>query len=365
MKKSLLAVALLGAFAGVAQAQTAVQIYGNIDAGVVKRTGETVSIGKRAANTLGFKGTEDLGNGLKALFQLEIRYEPDTGTVENGARPLFQGQSRVGLQGDFGMVRIGRGLTPFQEVVGSFEPFHGLPTPAGFYTDISVAGFNSAPLDVGSNISGSNANSNRISNAIFYNTPVVNGFQVNASWATKEGFSGGTAINTGVVGTTPNVNYGGTVYASGAQGSANPFSIAATYNNGPAAAMIAYERNAVESKVWSIASSLAVTPELKLMITASKQNQEHINLLYPKTTAWVLGATYAMGPGKFLAGYGQKDPDNSVKTKQLSVGYEYSLSKRTYLYVDAARKKNRTNTFGAPLALPTVNHYDVGINHSF
>ena len=119
MKKSLLALALLGAFAGVAQAQTAVQIYGTVDAGIIKRTDQTLAIGKRANNTLGFKGTEELGNGLKALFQLEIRYEPDTGTHREGAggvqRPLFQGQSRVGLQGDFGMVRLGRGLTAFQE----------------------------------------------------------------------------------------------------------------------------------------------------------------------------------------------------------------------------------------------------------
>src|SRR5213595_1593937 len=101
MKKSLLAMALLGAFSGVAQAQTPVQIYGNVDVGAVKRTNQTLAIGKRANNTLGFKGVEDLGNGLKALFQLEIRYEPDSGTVEQGAggaqRPLFQGQSRVGL----------------------------------------------------------------------------------------------------------------------------------------------------------------------------------------------------------------------------------------------------------------------------
>ena len=148
MKKTLVAAALLGAFAGVAQAQTAVQIYGNLDVGLNKTSDQTLAIGKRAANTLGFKGTEDLGNGLKALFQIEMRYEPDTGTTENNGRPLFQGQSRVGLQGDFGMVRLGRGLTPFQEIVGSFEPWHGLPTQAGFYTDISVAGFNSAPLDV-------------------------------------------------------------------------------------------------------------------------------------------------------------------------------------------------------------------------
>jgi predicted porin len=361
MKKSLMAVALLGAFAGVAHAQTAVQIYGNLDVGMVKRTDQTLAIGKRAANTLGFKGTEDLGNGLKALFQLEIRYEPDTGTVENTNRPLFQGQSRVGLQGDFGMVRLGRGLTPFQEVVGSFEPFHGLPTPAGFYGDISVAGFTSAPLDP------AGSSNNRISNAIFYNSPVFSGFQVNASWATKESSSSatnGTAINAGNVvnGTT---NFGGAQYLSGAEASVNPFSIAATYNNGPAAAMLAYERNAVESNIWSVATSFAVTPELKLMLTASRQDQDHINTLHPKTKAWVLGATYAVGPGKLLAGYGEKDPDNSVKTKQLSVGYEYNLSKRTYLYVDASRKKDQTNIFGVASGNSTINHYDVGINHSF
>jgi len=358
MKKSLVAVALLGAFAGVAQAQTAVQIYGNIDVGVSKRTDQTLNIGKRAANTLGFKGTEELGNGLKALFQLEMRYEPDTGTTENNNnRPLFQGQSRVGLQGDFGMVRLGRGLTPFQEIVGSFEPWHGLPNQAGFYTDISVAGFNSAPLD-GNNGNSSGANTNRISNAIFYNSPVSNGFQVNASWATKEANGGA-----GVTG----IGAGATTYLANSQGSANPFSVAATYNNGPAAALVAYERNAVESKIWSVAGSFAATPELKVMATYSKQDQDHTNTLRPKTSGWVLGATYAVGPGKVLAGYGQKDIDNSAaKTKQMSLGYEYSLSKRTYLYIDASRKKDVINPVTGNLAgTPTVNYYDVGINHSF
>jgi predicted porin len=358
MKKSLVAVALLGAFAGVAQAQTAVQIYGNIDVGMIKRTDQTLNIGKRASNTLGFKGTEDLGNGLKALFQIEMRYEPDTGTVENNTRPLFQGQTRVGLQGDFGMVRLGRGLTPFQEIVGSFEPWHGLPTPAGFYTDISIAGFNSTPLDQGSNAAGAGQSNNRVSNAIFYNSPVANGFQVNASWATKEGVAGGAAIT--------GIGAGSTSYASGAEASANPFSVAGTYNNGPAAAMIAYERNAIESKVWSVAGSVAATPELKLMATYTRQDQEHTNTLRPKTKGWVLGATYAMGPGKILAGYGRKHIDNASSTKQASLGYEYSLSKRTYLYVDASRKTDIVNVLTGNLAAtPTVNHYDVGVNHSF
>jgi predicted porin len=362
MKKTLVAAALLGAFAGVAQAQTAVQIYGNIDVGLNKASDKTLAIGKRAANTLGFKGTEDLGNGLKALFQLEMRYEPDTGTNENGGRPLFQGQSRVGLQGDFGMVRLGRGLTPFQEIVGSFEPWHGLPTQAGFYTDISVAGFNSAPLDT--NSAGGSPNSNRISNAIFYNSPVTSGFQVNASWATKEG-NGGTLAGIG----------GGAASYTGTNpmASANPFSIAGTYNNGPAAAMLAYERNAVESKVWSAAASYSLTPELKLMGTYSRQNQEHTNTFRPTIKGGELGLTYAMGPGKMLVGFGLKKQDDTTRlhdliTRQYSLGYEYSLSKRTYLYVDASRKVNVfsvNKTTGLVDGSPTVNFYDIGLNHSF
>jgi len=82
MKKSLLALAVLGAITGVAHAQSAVQVYGIIDAGISKKTDTTLAIGKRDNNRIGFKGTEDLGGGLKALFQLEIRFEPDTGTTE-------------------------------------------------------------------------------------------------------------------------------------------------------------------------------------------------------------------------------------------------------------------------------------------
>jgi predicted porin len=349
MKKSLMAVALIGAFAGAAHAQTSVQIYGTLDAGIVKRSGQSLNIGKRSANTLGFKGTEDLGNGLKALFQLEVRYEPDTGVVESGPngqqRPLFQGQSRVGLQGDFGMIRIGRGLTPFQETIGAFEPFHAIPTPGGFYTDLTVAGYSSQPLDP------AGYSNNRWSNAVWYNSPVVSGFQLNTAIASKENNGGGAVIGRGTAAAPQ--------YPVGAEASANPFSVSATYNNGPAAFMAAYERNAIETKVWSVGASFSATPALKLMGTYAKQDQDHTRAINPDTKSWVLGANYTMGPGKVLAGYGQKDQDGLQKVKQLSLGYEYSLSKRTYLYVDASRKKGLTTNPS------TVNHYDVGINHSF
>jgi predicted porin len=345
MKKSLLTVALLGAFATVAHAESSVQIYGTVDAGLIKRTGSTLAIGKRANNTLGFKGVEDLGDGLKALFQLEIRYEPDTGTIESVTRPLFQGQSRVGLQGDFGMVRLGRGLTAFQETSTQFEPFHGLPTPNGFQTDLTVAGYTSDPLSAAGN------STNRFSNALFYNSPEFSGFQINTTVATREANSGPALTGTGTAAAPQ--------YAANAEASANPYSISTTYKNGPAAAMLAYERNAVETKLLSIAGSIWTTPELKLMASYTRQDQEHTKLTNTKTKSWVVGANYTMGAGKILAGYGQKTPDGLAKTKQFSLGYEYSLSKRTYIYVDGSNKK-------APTQAPnSINHFAVGVNHAF
>jgi predicted porin len=353
MKKSLLALAVLGAFAGVAQAQSSVVIYGNLDAGLVKRTDASMAIGKRANNTLGFKGTEDLGNGLKAIFQLEIRYEPDTGTIEQGAgavqRPLFQGQSRVGLTGGFGTLRVGRGLTPFQESSIAFEPFHGIPSPAGFQTDLTVAGYTSDPLGMPGN------STNRFSNAVWYNSPEFLGIQVNTAIASKEANGAAAVIGRGTA-LVPQ-------YAANSTARANPYSISATWKNGPGALMIANERNAVESEVTSIAGYVMATPEMKLMFSITHQDQSHTKFTNTDTKAWVLGANYTMGASKILAGLGQKQVDGAAKVKQFSLGYEYSLSKRTYLYADVSNKK------GAPAIAPSTNtsikHLDLGINHSF
>ncbi len=345
MKKSLMALAMLGAFAGAAQAQSSVIIYGTVDAGLIKRSAQTLAIGKRANNTLGFKGTEDLGGGLKALFQAEIRYEPDTGTLESVVRPLFQGQTRVGISGELGMLRLGRALTAFQETSTQFEPWHGLPNQAGFQTDLMVAGYTSDPLGVTGN------STNRFSNAVFYNSPEFGGgFQVNTTIGTREGNGSSAIIGRGTAALPQ--------YGANAEASANPFSISTTYKNGPTGVMLAYERNAVESKLWSIAGSIMPTPELKLMASYTKQDQAHTRLLNTKTKAWVLGANYKYGAGTFLAGYGHKNPDGVTKTKQFSLGYEYSLSKRTYVYADVSTKKG-------PTTPSSINHFALGVNHAF
>src|SRR5471032_1162664 len=182
---SLVLTALLGACVVTAQAQSHVAIYGTVDSGHNKTTGHTPATGQRDNNKLAFRGVEDLGDGLSALFQLESRFEPDTGAVENTPttpyRPLFQGQSRVGLQGAFGTLRFGRGLSAYQETSIAFEPWSGMPTPAGFMTDIQVAGYTSDPLSAVGN------SRNRFSNAAFYNSPLYAGmFQVNVTTAPRK-----------------------------------------------------------------------------------------------------------------------------------------------------------------------------------
>ncbi|WEF32384.1 porin [Pseudoduganella chitinolytica] len=351
MKKSLVALALTGAF-GSAFAQSSVTIYGTLDAGISRTThtaNDATLIGKRDNNKLGFRGVEDLGNGLKALFQLEIRYEPDTGTLENVSRPLFQGQSRVGLQGSFGTVRLGRGLSAFQESIIAFEPWSGIPAVAGYQTNLQVTGYTSDPLGPAGN------SANRFSNALFYNTPVMNGFQLNVTVATKEANGNPVIVGRGTAAAPQ--------YPANSEASANPYSISATYTNGPFAAMLAHERNGVETKLYSVAASYKPTTALKLMASYQKQDQSHTMLINPDTDAWIVGANYTVGPGKWLIGYGQKTPDGVLKTKQASVGYEHSLSPRTYLYVDLSQKK----TPFTPAARNDVeqNHYALGIHHNF
>lgn len=341
MKIPLLALAMTAACCGSAQAQSGVTVYGVVDAGMIKRTGAKLAIGKRDANTLGFRGSEDLGNGLSALFHLEIRYEPDTGTKESVVRPLFQGQSRVGLKGGFGTLRIGRGITSFMESVIGFEPFHGIPSPAGFYTDLTVAGYTAQPLDAAGN------SFNRISNAVFYNSPEFSGFQLNATVATREANGNAAIVGRG----TPAAPQ----YRASSEASANPFSISGTFKRGPVAAMVGVERNGIESELWSIAASLKPTEALKLMASYADQDRGHTMAASESTTAWVVGANYTVAAGTLLLGYGRKAPDGVTQTRQLSIGYEYALSKRTFVYADASQKK----------VVATMRHYDIGIRTSF
>ena len=364
MKKSLLALALMGAFSSAAFAQSSVVVYGTLDAGISK-TSNTPSPGilegKRDNNKLGFRGVEDLGSGLKALFHLEIRFEPDTGTVEGVNRPLFQGQSRVGLQGAFGTVRLGRALTSLQETSTQYEPWSGMPNQAGFQTDIMVGGYRTALAGSGSDPLGQPGNSgNRFANAVWYNSPVYHGFQLNVTVGSRENNGQTAAIIGRGTAAAPQ-------YPVGSGAGDIPYSVSATYSapgtTPQYSVYIGSERNATEVTWNSIGAYYRPMPALKLMASYGHQDLSHIMAANNDITTWMLGANYTWGPGKFLIGYGQKDPDAQLKTKQFSVGYEHNISPRTYLYLDVSQKK-------LPLTATATTdvkqkHVALGIHHNF
>lgn len=132
MKKSLLALAVLGAFAGAAQAQSAVTVYGSFDGGVrnlsnVNAAGDDRltmgSNGTYNSNRLGFKGVEDLGGGLNAHFTLETGFNTGTGTLDNAANRLFNRAASVGLGGSWGSLDFGRQYSVNFKTIALYDPF--------------------------------------------------------------------------------------------------------------------------------------------------------------------------------------------------------------------------------------------------
>ncbi|MES2830918.1 MAG: porin [Pseudomonadota bacterium] len=128
MKKSLLALAVLGAFTGIASAQTSVTIYGVADVGITRQdNGATVTnrldSGNQSGSRLGFKGTEDLGGGLSGQFVLEQGFNIDTGSVASATNNAFNRQAYLGLTGPFGQLRLGRQKTVMYDALDAIDPF--------------------------------------------------------------------------------------------------------------------------------------------------------------------------------------------------------------------------------------------------
>lgn len=126
MKKSLLALAALGAFAGVAHAQSSVTLYGIIDEGFNVNTNVkgqhlyNLSAGVLQGSRWGLRGTEDLGGGLKAIFVLENGFDENTGKMNQGGL-LFGRQAYVGLSSNYGTVTLGRQYDSVVDYVGPLE----------------------------------------------------------------------------------------------------------------------------------------------------------------------------------------------------------------------------------------------------
>lgn len=118
MKKSLIALAVLAA-SGAAMAQSSVTLYGVADVVIHKDKGVDTKMTSGGVSTsrLGFKGTEDLGGGLKANFKLEQKVD-----LTNGAAGNFGREAWVGLSGGFGEVQLGNTYTAYDNVAGAADP---------------------------------------------------------------------------------------------------------------------------------------------------------------------------------------------------------------------------------------------------
>ncbi|MES2073021.1 MAG: porin [Pseudomonadota bacterium] len=328
MKKTIPAVVFvsLGIFSGVACAQSSVTVYGVVDAGLSHDNNggpagsvSSLDSGLQSGSRLGFKGTEDLGGGLKANFVLEMGINVDSGASGQGA--AFGRQAFVGLAGDFGAVNLGRQKAVTYDIMDELDPFNiGLAGDAGrlFQT------------------------TNRRNNAITYFSPNLNGFSGSLQYGFGEvagnnsasrlvGLSGSYAAGPFLA----SVAYEKINDATG-DDAAKKTLVGATYNFGVAKAHAAYEANKGTGTL--------------------------------DTRVWLLGVSVPVGAGAILADYTRVTDQvkANANANQIAIGYSYNLSKRTNLYTSFSRTANDSAVaYNAGAKGATDKLVDVGIRHKF
>lgn len=312
---SILSALLAAGFSAPAVAQSNVAIYGNLDLGIVKESGSATRMDRGYNNWIGFKGQEDLGGGLSAIFNLQTRFNPDTGQQE---RPhiFWQGESTVGLKsGSIGTIRLGRALSPLWHNVWAFEPWQN----SGFNASLSAYQTGSYSSDGVNDAALGFANFSRISNGVFYTSPDLAGLTIHAASEVEESDGAGRRV----MGTSLN------------------------YANGPLGAMLSLETNARNDRIYFLGASYQFGPAT---IMGSYAQNKQVNAGRERT--FVLAGTYAVGADTIRAGYGLNEANDSHK---ISVGYVHSLSRQTRLYADLYRERTAGSRNGVA----------AGINHTF
>ena len=332
MKKSLLALAVLGAFAGVASAQSSVTLYGTLDVNgrYVKADGQNRSLTQSTdginSSQLGFRGTEDLGGGLKAGFVLLAGVNPDSGTTN---AKFFNRRSTVSLLGNFGEVRLGRDYTPTFWNMTIFDAFGtvGLGSSLntrqlyngtrqdnsiGYFLPTNLGGiYGQAMVGAGDGGTSADRPARYIGGRVGF---AAGPFDV-AFAASQERFS--TAFAPGSVGLTgANAPLGGAVAAAGSTHKTN--NLGGSFDLGVVKLMGYYNRDTLNNLKEDMFSFSAVAP----------LGQGEIHAGYDMSKLKGLPAPFA----------------SSTKADQFKLGYVYNLSKRTAVYTNVSRLDNKGNT---------------------
>lgn len=307
MKKSLIALAVL-ATSSASFAQSSVSLYGIADVWFGRTTATNapsqtkLDSGGVSGSRFGFKGSEDLGGGLKANFLLEQGFNLDDGS-QTAAGQMFSRQAYVGFSGGFGEVKLGKVFTAYDDISGMTNP-----------------AFDSA-LSPQNNVWASTGYQGNPANTVYYATPAFSGFSGALSYSLGENKT--PAIDAGAI-TSIHAKYeGGPIYAGlayqteKANGSSTSVAFTrlnASYDFGMAKALVGFGRTT--DGVFGAAAGVA-TPGAEV-------------------TEWQLGADVPVGSALTVSGGIARSSDNVVAGDAVRKGYSlaasYSLSKRTSIY---------------------------------
>lgn len=325
MKKTLIALAVLAA-SGAAMAQSSVSIYGIVDAVIHKDKNADAALtdGGVDSSRIGFKGTEDLGGGLKANFVLEQGLNIDTGAAANAGQ-AFSRETSVGFSGSFGAVKLGRFKSAYEQISGdTYAVFDSKLSATQVFASTGLKDANGKDVY---------KYSSRPNNSIGYTTPSFAGFRaaVTTNFDEQKGVSDNvTAFNV--------VYEGGPFYADLAfQDEGDTADVKYTRLNG------AYTFGAFKLK--------AGYGNVNSGVKNNDVDEYH------------LGVDYTLAPNLILsAGYASSEADNETDSSDaFSFGAAYLLSKRTTVYggyfdSDKVANSNR----GTP-----ESRFAVGVKHTF
>ena len=384
MKKTLAAVAVLGAFAGSALAAD-VQLYGIVDEGLayshVDLDGAadatdsfSMNSGMQSGSRFGFKGTEDLGNGLTVGFVLENGFSADTGADND---TFFDREASLFIQGGFGKLAFGK--------IGSINCGTSSWAQIGVLSAFGTSNWGGYSNQIGSTASTGGV----MDNTIAYQTPTFAGFTVYAQYSM--GDDGSKNANTAGVENESSID--------------RYYAIGAKYSNGPLNAYIAVD--SVNYQTWNgttgpvtnaddIDDSLTVTFGGNYdfgvaQVFFGAQYFDEVKTFGSLVTKVVddkfagkikgyglnLSANFPVAGGKIMAGLGFVDAEAADSEKAydgdefqryiVSVGYDYPFSKRTDAYVVASYMQDSIDYKDAtkPDVDPTAYTFVVGLRHKF
>jgi predicted porin len=363
MKKSLLALAVAGAFSGAAFAQSSVTLFGIVDTNIGRISGSDnggsvtrVNNSGYNSSRLGVRGVEDLGGGLQAGFWLEMGVATDNGSSASNTSTnnqtsgalgntglQFARRSTVSLLGGFGEVRLGRDYTPGFWNLTIFDPFgtNGVGTSA-------TAG--------NTGLSGPFVTAVRASNSVGYFLPRnIGGLYGQVMWATGEN-------NSNLANSKDGNLLGGRIGWAG-----GPVDVAVAYDK------TKYLSGAAQGDVTriNVGASFAFGP-VKPMVIYNMQEVDTTTSPDPERKDLEVGVIWTIGAGDIRAKWAKNDVKNTSNDGVLiAVGYVHNLSRRTALYGTFARYDNKGNNTNFTVGVApgvgggTSTGYEFGVRHSF